>query len=196
MAKLIARTTVLPTASAQFPIQFSALSITELPLSGIIRIQGNAQDPLVTTAIENATGLSLPQEDQLTAQHERRLAQVAPNEWLLFTSLEEEQTQFAALENAFSGIFATATLISDSRVIFRITGEATADLLAKGSSLDFHPSAFPAERMRNTRFAGIAAAIAHLQQGEYRLYVDLSYADYVLHWLIDASAEFRQIAIH
>lgn len=196
MGNLIARTTVFSTLKNQFPVEYPSLNITELPLSGIIRIQGEAKDPDLVAAIESATQLALPLQDNFSVKGERRLAQVAPNEWLLFTPLQEELAQLTNLEKSFAGLFATATLISDSRVIFCVSGEAASDLLAKGSALDFDPEAFPVGKMRNTRFAGIAVAIAHLQRDHYLMYVDISYSDYALHWLIDAAAEFGRQTCH
>lgn len=190
MDKFAARTTVTAAVSGVFPIRLPSLTIEEVPLAGIIRIQGNAADPAVVKAIEAATGLGLPHDDHYAENGDRILARVGPNEWLLFVGLEQEDAALEALIRAGSDHFITATLISDSRATFAVGGTAAAELMAKGSSLDFHPDVFPVGVQRSTRFAAIPAVIAHVQPDRFLIYLDVSLAPYAVSWLIDAATEF------
>ncbi|MGT2460185.1 sarcosine oxidase subunit gamma (plasmid) [Cupriavidus basilensis] len=196
MDKLVARTTVTNAAPGVWPVEALPLSVKEVPLSGIIRIQGPANDLKVVAAIERATGLKLPTSEAYSESGNRRLARVGPNEWLLFTDLLDEQAAVNALSVQFASLFATATLISDSRVVFAVSHTASSDFMAKGCGLDFHPEAFPTGFMRSTRFAGLPAAIAHVAADTYLVYLDVSLAQFAMSWMLDAADEFKDPALH
>lgn len=191
MDKLVARTTVTPAIAGVFPVDAPLLSVRELALTGILRIQGRGNDARLITAMEHATGLRVPVSEAWSESGGRRLARIGPNEWLLFTEIDDETAALDALTTHFAGLFATATLISDSRVAFAVSRAASADLMAKGTSLDLHPAAFPTGIMRSTRFAGLPATIARIAPETFVVYLDVSLSQFALHWLMDAAEEFR-----
>jgi heterotetrameric sarcosine oxidase gamma subunit len=71
-----------------------------------------------------------------------------------------------------------------------IAGEGSVDLLAKGSSLDFHPRAFGPDRCARTLFAGVSTIIDRNPEG-FQLYIEASYAPYMEDWFADAMIEFQ-----
>lgn len=192
MDKLIARSTV----SAQFidpavfPIRFDSLRITELPLGGIIRIQGAGNDAAFRSTVTNALGVTLPEPERSTSNGEVRLAWAGPNEFVCFCPLAEEEQYESRLTGAFAGQFATATLVSDSRVGFRIAGEDAASFISKGCAIDMHPERFDAGRALTTRFAGLPAMLMRDQDDGYAVYFDIGYIEFILKWIVDAAAEF------
>ncbi|XHO03486.1 hypothetical protein ACEQUB_00346 [Ralstonia syzygii] len=194
MANLIARTFVTETWTkpAALPVHTPSLAIHELPLAGIIRIQGSANDSQVIAAIQTATGLTVPLTERYVEADRDILARVGPNEWLLFTDLAVEERALQALQRNFGDVFANATLVSDSRIALAVAGDAAPDFLAKGCALDFHPTAFPPGTLASTRFAGLPAAILHRTLNHYVIYFDVALAEFVVSWLVDASKEFER----
>lgn len=193
MDKLAPRITVTDSVPGVWPVECPLLSVSEVPLSGIIRIQGAADDPNVVTAIESAAGLAVPTSEAYSDNGQRRLARVGPNEWLLFTELFDEQQALDTLIQHFQPLFATATLISDSRIVFSVSGPASSDFMAKGCALDFHLEALPSGFLRSSRFAGLPAAISRVAADAFLLYLDVSYAKFALNWIVDAAQEFKEL---
>ncbi|TDN63079.1 sarcosine oxidase subunit gamma family protein [Paraburkholderia sp. BL10I2N1] len=179
--------------SERFPVRGPTLCIDEQPLGGIVRLQGDAGDAGFAEAVSEATGLALPAPERFAARGDTCLAWSGPTEWLYFCSLDDEQARLRALQAACDGRFATATLISDSRTGFLVSGADSASLLAKGCAIDFSAAACPIGRVVTTRFAGLPTMLLHRGNHEYLVYVDVSYAAFLLHWLLDAVSEFAAV---
>ncbi|SFT86124.1 sarcosine oxidase subunit gamma [Paraburkholderia aspalathi] len=174
----------------RFPVRGPTLCVDEQPLGGIVRLQGDTHDAGFAEAIGDATGLALPTPERFATRGETCLAWSGPTEWLYFCPLDDEQAHLRALRAACDGRFATATLISDSRTGFLVSGADSASLLAKGCAIDFSAAACPVGRAVTTRFASLPTMLLHRGNNDYLVYVDASYAAFLVHWLIDAAAEF------
>lgn len=195
MPELIARTFAATqwVPPGRFPVAAPTLSIDELPLAGIIRIQSRTDEPAWTARLAAAAGIAvLPASGRCTvdAQTERLMAWSAPWEWLHFFPLDEETHRLEAFERICDGSLAASTLISDSRVGFRASGTGAPALLAKGTALNLDTDAFPPGSAATTRFAGLAAMIVHRLPGEYLIYFDIAYSEFVMRWWLDAADEF------
>ncbi|MBN3786546.1 sarcosine oxidase subunit gamma family protein [Burkholderia sp. Ac-20353] len=192
MDKLIARTVVAPLYVSEqvFPIRAGSLQIFELPLAGIIRLQGRTDDPEFRASVSATVSVQLPLAETFSPGADVELAWVGPNEYLCFCPLDAEERTFSALTAALAGQFATATLYSDSRVCFLITGTDATAFLAKGCSIDMHPASFPVGRVVTTRFADLPAMVMHRNEGEFVVYFDVSYIEFALKWILDAAEEF------
>lgn len=194
MDKLIARTTVSPDFfdDSIFPVRTTTLQIAELPLSGIIRIQGRSNDNAFRSGVVSALGVQLPEAERVSVAREVRLAWAGPNEYLCFCPLASEEHCVSTLTLALAGQFATVTVVSDSRVAFVVAGEDATAFLAKGCSIDTHPSSFLPGHVVTTRFAGLPAMLMHRENGEYVLYFDIGYTEFVVKWMLDAAEEFTE----
>jgi sarcosine oxidase, subunit gamma len=192
MDKLIARTTVSQNFFGEgvFPFRAEGLQISELPLAGIIRIQGNTADEAFSSAVVTALATPLPAPERVSATRDIRLAWAGPGECLCFCALESESSVESALNESLAGQFATVTLVSDSRVAFLVAGKEAPALLAQGCSIDTHPATFGVDNVVTTRFAGLPAMLMHRDQGEYVLYFDVGYTEFVVKWLLEAAEEF------
>lgn len=196
MDKLTPRTVVAPLYVPEniFPVRAPSLEISELPLAGIIRLQGRSDDVEFRESVSASLGIPLPPAERFSQNGDVRLAWAGPNEYLCLCPLETEEKYVSAVTEALAGQFATVTLYSDSRVGFRITGREAAAFVAKGCSIDSHPASFPAGRVVTTRFAGLPAMIMHRTEGEYVVYFDIGFVEFVLKWILDAAEEFRELA--
>lgn len=194
MSELSART-LAATAWAppgRFPVATPNLSIDELPLAAIIRIQSRSADPEWAARLAIAAGLALPTAGRCHAdlQAGRFAAWSAPGEWLYCFPLDEETRLLEAVGRACDGHLAVATLISDSRVGFRAMGADAPALLATGTALNLDGDAFPPGSAATTRFAGLAGMVVHRRAGEYLIYFDVAYSEFLMRWWLDAVHEF------
>ena len=193
MDKLTARSTVTEQFAhgKPFPVTEPGFQLSELPLHGIIRVQGDAKNPAFQAALRTAHGMELPAAERVSEVGEARLAWAGPNEWLYFCSLETEDESFAALKRALADHFATVTCISDSRVSFIVTGPDAPDFLSKGCGIDLCSTLFRPGRVVTARFAGLPAMLMRRSEVVYVIYFDVGSAGYVLDWMLDAVDEFR-----
>jgi sarcosine oxidase subunit gamma len=97
-------------------------------------------------------------------------------------SLQSELTKAAA-------VFSIAVDASDTWTQLAIEGSASLDLLAKGCTLDLHPSVFSEGRCAVTRFAQVRCVL--FRSGtSFRLMIGRSYAHSLAEWLVEAAQEF------
>jgi sarcosine oxidase subunit gamma len=194
MLKLISRTLVSPqlVEEAKFPVKSEKVQISEMPLGGILRIQGNTVDPAFKVAVAAALDLELPEPEAMVAKGDLRLAWAGPKEYLCFCSIEDEARYEQSLRSSLMGQFATTTLMSDSRIAFVISGQSAAAFLSKGCSVDMDPACFGVGRVVTTRFAGLPAMIMCRDKNEYAAYFEVGYAQFLVRWIVDAAAEFSE----
>lgn len=192
MPKLVARRTDAAywVGQGRFPIRTPKLFVAELTSVGIIRLQGRAEDPAFVQWVVSASGIGLPAFGRFAQQGEVMLASSSPTDWLVFCPLEREEALLMSLREGLGSVFATASVISDSRVGFQIFGEDAAEFIAKGCALDLHAERFPPAAVATTRFAGLPCMVIHDAAGHYRLHVDASYQHFMVDWLLDAAAEW------
>lgn len=199
MLELTARITVASAYAppGSFPVQSARVTIDEIPLAGIFRIQGPERDETFCSRVAAAARTPLPGPGECFADAgtDGCLVWSGPGEWLYFCPLAQEAARLALFERACESFPAVVTLISDSRVAFRVAGPEATSLLAKGCALDLEHGAFPAGRAATTRFAGLPGMLVHRVAGEYLLYFDVSYSEYLMTWWLDAADEFRAPAV-
>jgi len=180
-------------AADTFPISTEQVAVRELPMRGIIRIQGLASDPLFAAVIEQVLGLKLPEACQHLIAGQRELVWSSPREWLLFVPLADEASVLQTLGERFKGMFANVAPMSDSRMAIEVNGSQAEKFLAKGTGLDVGLGSFPVGRVATTRFMGLPAMITHQSSGGYCLYFDVGFAAFVFAWFIDAAKEFASV---
>jgi heterotetrameric sarcosine oxidase gamma subunit len=100
---------------------------------------------------------------------------LGPDEWLV---LDRRERDFPACPAAVD--------VSADRVCLELVGPAAGDVLARGCSLDLHPSVFPPGRCAQTLVARVQAILWRTDEESFRLLVRPSYAGYLRAWLEDA----------
>jgi sarcosine oxidase subunit gamma len=85
---------------------------------------------------------------------------------------------------------------SDAFVCFSISGRASRDLLACGSSVDFRPERFPGSRCAATSLGKVAVLIHALPAvGSFEVYVPRSFAADTHAWLLRVASELEAARI-
>jgi sarcosine oxidase, subunit gamma len=196
MANLNSRSSLAPEFldATVFPVQTQTLQISELPLTGILRVQGRKSDSAFVSAVEDTLKLKLPAPSRTESQADIMLTWAGPNEYLCFCALDNETKHEEALKSALDGKFAAVTLVSDSRFGICISGTSAATFVSQSCSIDVDPATFPVGSAVTTRFANLPAILIHRTLQEYCVYFDIGFVEYMLRWLVAESNEYRHTA--
>jgi sarcosine oxidase, subunit gamma len=181
-----------PSARRRFP-QGSLLAIRELPLTGIIGIQG-AETADLGEGMHSVLGMQPPPIGAVVSNSGIEVSSTAPAEWLVFCPEASEHGLVESLRSACASSFATITVLSDCKSGFEVSGPAATDLLSSGCALDLDAAVFSPGTVAATRFATLPALLMRAAEDRFRLYIDVSYAAYLTAWLIESSTEFQELA--
>lgn len=133
-------------------------------------------------------GTALPTVPNRATGDAVRVIWVGLDEWLIIGDIASH----AMIEGAAGDAAAALCLaMGDGRCTYDVTGADAADLLAKGTSLDLHPSVFAEGMSAMTLFAQINVIIDRPPGLEgFRLIFDIGFRDYLHLWFRDALVEF------
>ena len=170
----------------------SGVQISERPLLGHINLRGSTGDDAFLKATEGPLGFSLPLISN-TVSHGSGLAALwlGPDEWLIITPTDGESAIVASIDDALGDMHSSITDQTGGQTIIRISGPSARDLLAKGCTLDLHPTVFGPGRCAQTLVAKAMATIVYVDDTPtFDLVVRRSFADYLRSWLQDAALEY------
>lgn len=175
--------------------------LTETPYIGIERAGATGQvtlraelgDPAAAAAIEAATGLAVPGKLAVTHDDARRMVWMSPDELLLILPADAARTIAGALDQALAGHHHMALDVSDARALFRLTGPAVAEVLAKGAPCDLSDRACPPGTARRTHLAGLAVGLWRLADEDWEIVCFRSYAHHLKAWLHQAAAPGAEV---
>lgn len=176
-----------PEANAQ-----SGVQISERPFLGHVNLRGSAGNDAFLKAVEGPLGFSLPLISN-TVSHGAGLAALwlGPDEWLIITPTDGESDIVASMDGALGDMHSSITDQTGGQTIIRINGPSARDLLAKGCTLDLHPTVFGPGRCAQTLVAKAMATIVYVDDAPtFDLVVRRSFADYLRSWLQDAALEY------
>lgn len=163
----------------------------ERPFPGHLNLRGRSDDATFVRAAEQVLGLTLPVEANTTAgNNDHRVLWLGPDEWLVVTPRGAQASLQESLEKSLQDCFASITDVSSGNTVIAVSGPRSRELLAKGTSLDIHPRAFPVGGCAQTHFAHAGALICLWDsQPTFELVVRRSFADYVWRWLHAAARD-------
>ena len=155
---------------------------------GKLNIRG---DNSLKAAVEAATGCHFPPlANQFETAGERHIVWLGPDEYLLLCESGREKALYDTLTSTIKTNHFAITDVSDSLCALSLSGEAVRDVLAKGCSLDFHPSKFGAGRCAQSLLAHAGITLMALPVDAFILICRTSFAPYVHDWLVDAALEY------
>jgi sarcosine oxidase subunit gamma len=152
---------------------------------------GGEEDAALRAGIEAAVGVAPDgAANRAAARGTTTILWVGPGRWLVVAP-EREGSDLEARLRAGLATQAAITDLGSGRTVLRITGPRARDLLAKGSSIDFHGRAFPAGSCAQG-FLGHVGALIHAVDAAptFDLYVARSYAQTAWEWLTESAAEY------
>jgi sarcosine oxidase subunit gamma len=153
-----------------------------------LAVRGAARDPAFLHAAARAIGLALPLTPCTASAGDAVTALwLGPDEWLVVSDRHGPEALGDRLRAALAGLAVAVTDVSDARLIFRVSGPGTPDLLAQGCRLDLHPRAFAPGACAQTLLARVPVLLHRpADEPDLDVYVGRSYADYLWSWLVDA----------
>ena len=139
-----------------------------------------------TTALSDFCGFSIIGKPQEAGGDDAlRLAWISEHRWLLIAEGRENLAD--ELTSLIEGFPSAVTDLSHARTVIRLTGPAARDLLAKGSSVDMHQTAFPAGETRATSLAHFNCLIDCNSPDRFDIHFMRSFAHSGWEWLTHAA---------
>ena len=85
--------------------------------------------------------------------------------------------------------------LSANRTTLELSGPSARAVLEKGCHVDLHPRSFGPGRAVSTLLGPVPLVLWQTAQDTYRLLPRASFADYTVHWLLDAMREFKGVEV-
>ncbi len=176
------------------------IGLAEVVPAGQLAIRGESSDKKFLEAFASGFGFELPvRACRAITNDDITVLWLGPNEWLLCS----ENLAGPTLEDKAASVFAEChhaiTDVSESRVIIRVQGQPVRTLLAKGSSINFHPNKIAVDDCPSSSLARCHATF-HLRESSndgdcVDIYVHCSFAEYAWHWLRAAAREIGTVVL-
>jgi sarcosine oxidase, subunit gamma len=164
------------------------VTITESPVA-LCRLKVRAVDETLTSALGDALGLSWPTTPNTLSGVRPMVAWVAPGEWAIFATAE---SICDAVARVCDGRLHQLADLSAGRRQWRIEGVQARTLIAKGCSLDTHPSVLGTGRCAQSLLAQVPILLIPLGEDQsFGVIADASFSGHFRAWLADASREFQ-----
>jgi len=164
------------------------LTIVEAAHLGKINLRG---DTGMLPAVRKHTGCeALPDSNRTVTVGDRQLVWLGPDEFLLLCEAGSEADLQSQLLLDLDGVHAAVTNVTDSLCALTLRGPATRQVLAKGCSLDLHPSKFIEGDCAQTTLAHAGVTLIMQDKERFSLICRTSFAPYVADWLMDAGMEY------
>lgn len=174
-------------AEGGFGSETSSLVVVSGPREALAILRVHDAGPEALGALAAAIGCRLPTEPNRSETEAVQALWLGPREWLLIGGVKALSERIAAVPDV--GLFHLVG-VGEGTASFDISGRNARDLLATGTSFDLDPKRFGPGRCARTLLAQIGVFIHRRSEGAYRIYFDISYADYIATWLGEASREF------
>jgi sarcosine oxidase subunit gamma len=193
MADTLIRRSPLQGIDSRFAELPDTARIAEEPFVAMVDLWVDPAGPGAAAAAE-ALGLeALPTEPTtITTGGDVEVVWFGPQEWLVTSASGDGEDIESRLRERITAHGGAAVDVSAQRTTLRITGAHARDVLAKGCSLDLHPTVFGPGRAAQTMLGQAAVVLIPLSDDgtDYRVLVRSSFARYLAEWLIDAAEEF------
>lgn len=168
--------------------------LAEQPFGGKLIVRGEA--PQIVAPLTEQTGITLPTTPCTSASMEPCTALwLGPSEWMLLTAESEEKTLLATIKNTLDGIHHQLVDITDYYTMIRLSGAHSREMLAKLTTLDLHPRAFPEGAVKGSIFGRLPATLyrrplENAEEASFELFIRRSHADYLWCLLALAGREY------
>lgn len=165
------------------------LQIEEVPGLHYVNLRGDPAAPNVAGAVTDVLKIGLPlQPNTVGASETAKVFWLGPDEWLLVSLSQSAAEIVSGLRLSLAGAHSAVTDVSSGYTTIRLRGTSGRDVLAKGCTLDLHPRMLGQGQCAQTLVAKAPVLIEALPAANvYQLIVRRSFADYLWHWLHDAS---------
>ena len=148
------------------------------------------QAAALASAVTEHYGITLPEGPRRATNDAIAFAGVGPAQWIA-SAATVGTAEFVSRLKSDLGVFAAVVDQSDSRLVLHLTGPRVRDVLAKGVSVDLHPSVFKPGDVATTPVAHIGVQLDLLDAAPtFQLTAPRSMAGSFWSWLTASAAEF------
>jgi sarcosine oxidase subunit gamma len=157
---------------------------------GHINLRGDAADKTFNDAIEAAAGQPLPVAPNTTSSGDHQIFWLGPDEWLILTESTGAPSLSDTIQQATGGLHASVNDVSGGQVALQLQGAKVRTLLAKGCTLDLHPSVFAAGFCAQSGLAKANVLLGLVDDAPtFIVVVRRSFADYLCRWFSHAGRD-------
>jgi sarcosine oxidase subunit gamma len=157
---------------------------------GHINLRGRASDAGFLPPVEKLLGQALPIEPNTVSGERHQVFWLGPDEWLIVTPAAGALELAERLRQATSGTHASVNDISGGQIALMLQGAECRELLAKGCTLDLHPSVFAAGDCAQSGLARANVLLALMDATPtFMIVVRRSFSDYLCRWLAHAGSD-------
>lgn len=151
----------------------------------IAQVAAFTHDTALPAEIATRVGVdAIPVAGHIVGDDARSIRPAGPRTWLVV--LAAKDGALPALATALAGR-AVVTDLSHARTVIAIRGPAARDILAQGTSIDLHPSAFGPNTCVQTRYGHVGVMLTRLAGDDaFELVCYRGYAVSMWEWLMAA----------
>ena len=151
---------------------------------GHINLRGNAEDSRFVDGAATVLGQSLPLTANKLTQSEHRIYWLGPDEWQIVTEPDRVADLARELEDALRDQHVAINDLSGGQISLHLVGTDVPALLARGCTLDLHPSVFGVGDCAQSGLAKAGVLLGCIGEVPvYEIIVRRSYSEYLLSWL-------------
>jgi len=148
------------------------------PYRGYLNLRGDPKDNEFVAAVQEVLGQPLPLAANTITEGAVCVFWLGPDEWLVMTEPGVQTTLESRLREVLAGSTYALTDLTGGLICIRLRGRNARDVLAKGSTVDFHPRVFLPGQCAQTVLGKASMLIARpLPQRENAGRVDASSSD-------------------
>ena len=157
--------------------------VEKMTPQGMITLRADFSAKPVRTAVAKAAGAPMPGTNDVSLDGENGLCWMSPDEVLALCPYDGVSARVAQLDKALAKHHTLVVDVSDARAVFRVSGPASREVLAKLCPVDLSPAAFTPGMFRRTRMAQVPAAFWMVDDDTFQIVCFRSVGDYVFNLL-------------
>ena len=141
--------------------------------------------------IKTITGCMFPPNaNKFTSAGQRHAVWLSPDEFLILCEAGKDEELTSTIQSSLVHRHSAVTNISDALAAFYLKGAAVRQVLAKGCSLDLHPTSFISGDAAQTLLSHATVIIMAMEDDGFIVICRTSFAAYLYDWLCDAALEY------
>lgn len=153
---------------------------------GHINLRGDPANSRFREAAEKALGQELPTEPNTVSAADVTICWLGPDEWLVLADAGNTTALSRSLQDSLKGQHFAVNVVSGGQIALELSGERVREVLAKGSTLDFHPKVFVQGLCAQSGLAKASVLFAMTGENRMLIVVRRSFSDYLVSWLMNA----------
>jgi sarcosine oxidase subunit gamma len=159
------------------------------PVSIVSVIARNGKALELSHSIQTHFGFDCPPPGHSSGNGRMALHWCEHEQWYAVADGFPEGALYEELRRKLSGL-ASVSDQSHGRLIIRVAGRRSRDLLAKGTPVDLHPRAFGPGRSAVTQMAHVGVHLVQVGPDAFELSVFRGFAESFWEWLTEMAAEY------